>query len=423
MKTKRNTTIFNIGYLFILQALNFIIPLLLLPYLLKTLGPEKFGIISLAQAIAAYFTLLVDFGFNLSAVQRIAVNRNNVDEMFRIFWGTMYAKASICVICFFLNVILIYTVKEFYAIKEVIYIFFSTVIGLAIVPIWFFQGVERVKLVTIINVTIRILILPLTFIFVKKPGDYYISAIIQSACIVISGIISFCFVFRYYPIKLYRFNIKSILIEVKESWPVFVSNVAINIYSSSFVIILSFYSSKTAIAYYSTSDKIARALASLILLPVTQAVYPKISYLVTINRAKAIHLFKKTAIVASLILLGGCIMLFFFSSIIINFLGASYYNMLPLLKLMSIAPLLICMGGIFGQAGLLAFGDKKGFRDIILLCGSVSLVVVLILTMLFKEYGTAISMIITEFLVLLLMYRRCLKYILRPVGSSLTGNL
>ncbi|HOS29136.1 MAG TPA: oligosaccharide flippase family protein, partial [Deltaproteobacteria bacterium] len=55
----------NFGALTVMQAVQYIVPLIVLPYLVRVVGPAKFGIISFAQAIAYYFALLPDIGTNL----------------------------------------------------------------------------------------------------------------------------------------------------------------------------------------------------------------------------------------------------------------------------------------------------------------------------------------------------------------------
>ncbi|WP_320715401.1 oligosaccharide flippase family protein, partial [Enterobacter bugandensis] len=71
----------NIILLFFVQASNYLFPLLTLPYLMRVLGAENFGIVAMVQAWLQYIIIFVDYGFNFSATLLVSVNKNNQSKI------------------------------------------------------------------------------------------------------------------------------------------------------------------------------------------------------------------------------------------------------------------------------------------------------------------------------------------------------
>ncbi|MDO9573217.1 MAG: oligosaccharide flippase family protein, partial [Candidatus Omnitrophota bacterium] len=68
-----------------LQGINYILPLIVLPYLIRVIGIEKFGLIAFAQALVQYFMILTDYGFSLSATRKISLCADSDKKISAIF--------------------------------------------------------------------------------------------------------------------------------------------------------------------------------------------------------------------------------------------------------------------------------------------------------------------------------------------------
>src|SRR5436305_13451237 len=82
----------NIAALSLLQIVNYAVPLISVPYLVRVLHPAGFGLLSFAQAIILLFDIVTDYGFNLSATRTVAGCRDNRETLSRTFWVTLSAK-------------------------------------------------------------------------------------------------------------------------------------------------------------------------------------------------------------------------------------------------------------------------------------------------------------------------------------------
>jgi len=101
------TVLENFFSLSSLQGVNYILPLIVLPYLIRVLGPEKIGLIAFAQSFVQYFVILTDYGFNLSATRQIALYRERKEQLHQIFTSVLAVKLILVIIGFFLMMLIV----------------------------------------------------------------------------------------------------------------------------------------------------------------------------------------------------------------------------------------------------------------------------------------------------------------------------
>src|SRR3972149_11137370 len=91
-RKERKLVLHNFASLSVLQAITYVLPLLILPYLFRIIGPAKFGLISFAQALVQYFMILTEYGFGISATKEISLCQNKPSEVSQIFSAVMLVK-------------------------------------------------------------------------------------------------------------------------------------------------------------------------------------------------------------------------------------------------------------------------------------------------------------------------------------------
>jgi O-antigen/teichoic acid export membrane protein len=88
----------NVASLFSVQIANFLLPLLTVPYVVRIIGPDKLGLLNFSQAYVTYFSLLINYGFDMAAVRAIAANRDDKEATNRIFSQVLAGKALLWVL-------------------------------------------------------------------------------------------------------------------------------------------------------------------------------------------------------------------------------------------------------------------------------------------------------------------------------------
>src|SRR3989338_2581887 len=103
----------NVTSLSGLQVITYILPIVILPYLFRVIGPEKFGLISFAQAFVQYFMILTDYGFSVSATKEISLFRNEHAKVSEIFSSVMMVKVALAFLSFLILGTIVYFVHKF----------------------------------------------------------------------------------------------------------------------------------------------------------------------------------------------------------------------------------------------------------------------------------------------------------------------
>jgi PST family polysaccharide transporter len=394
----------NFISLSVLQAANYLLPLITLPYLVRVLGPEKYGLVSFAQAFVTYFMILTDYGFNLSATREISINRDNKKKVSEIFSSVMTIKAGLLIVSFMLMSIIVFSFGKFSRDWPIYYLTFGMVLGQVLFPVWFFQGMERMKYITVLNVTAKLIFTVAIFVFVHHMEDFLYVPLLNTLGYIIAGILSLWLIFRDFNIRFNLPSLSDIKHHLKEGWYIFLSQIQISLFSNTNTVILGLFTNNVAVGYYTMAEKLMRALA-MMQVPIVGSLFPHISELMIKNKNNVIKELKKIILYGSIIYIVILFLIFIFSkNIILILFGDKAKESILLFKIMCVIPLTIFLNNIFGTQILLNINKEKEFFKVLFVGGVLSVLLCILLSYFYGALGTAISMLIVEIYIMLGMF-------------------
>jgi polysaccharide transporter, PST family len=389
----------NFTSLSILQISNYIFPLITLPYLLRVLGPEKFGLMHFAAAFIGYFGLAVDYGFNLSIPREISIHREDKNKIAEIFSSVLILKICLLIISSVILLPLIFYIPLFQINTNIYLLSAILILGQVISPVWFFQGIERMHFITIITISVRALSVILIFIFIQTANDLSLLIFINSSAYVLIGIIGLIIVVSKFGmvIKWQPWNV--LVSYLRDGAAIFISSVSISLYTISNVFILGLLAGQTFVGYYSAADKIRLGVQS-IFSAVSQTIYPHLASLFKTSINDGLIFVKKTLFKAGTPLLIICTLIFILSEeIILLVAGADYTASIIVLRILAFLPFIIFLSNLAGIQVMINAGYQNQFTKIILTASALSLILSFILVPIYQEVGTSISVLLTEILV------------------------
>jgi polysaccharide transporter, PST family len=394
--TSRGNRIFsNFMALGILQGTNFLLPVLVMPFVIKKIGADGYGVVAVAQGVMLFFVTVSEYGFNLTATRALALHRNDVSKNAKLFFTVLAAKMVICLVLFGALLLLITLVPFFKSHFQLYLLGFTYVIGQSLLVSWFFQGVEKMEYITIYALLARLLFVALVFVFIGQRSDHRFFIFYMGIGSVVAGVMSIFQAIRLCKLPIVRPLWSDIKHELKEGWSVMLSYISINTFLTINVFILRLFTNDLIAGYYSVAEKIILATRQIPVL-FAQVIYPPLCQLMEKGTASTRRFFKSVYVPFLLLVLLATLLLFAFAPFIISlFLGHDSGNAVMLLRLFCLAPVIVCLHIPASQL-LMAANQKKRYLRVLTWATLINLTCNLLLVQVWGSVGTVISVLLTE---------------------------
>jgi len=353
----------NFFSLSVLQAANYILPLITLPYLIRVIGVEYFGLLTFSSATVSYLSILTDYGFNLTATREISIHRDNKAKVIDIFSSVMSIKVILMFVSFILLTILVFSFEKFSKDALVYFLTFGIVVGQVLFPVWFFQGMERMKYITYLNILSKVIFTIAIFVFVQEQSDFYLVPLLTSVGFLVAGIWSLYLVKKEFGVRFELQTVDTIKHHLVEGWHVFVSRFYVSLYTTTNVILLGLFTNNTAVGYYSIAEKIVVAIGGLFE-PANQTIYPYLARKYNENFNQFVQLLKKISFIFLIISFSFLVVSEIFKNEIVYLITGEYnLEVVSLLSIFLIRIMLFPFGPLFSNA-LIIMQRKSEFMKV-----------------------------------------------------------
>ena len=393
--------IVNFFSLSLINGVSYIIALFLIPYLLYVLGEERYGSYLFIYVISQYLMLVGNYGFKFSATRLISVHRDDRKKVNEIFNATMWARLLLTMPALLVGFVAVYFLMD--SDDVLMYLFaLGMVFGDILIPSWLFQGMEQMKYLTIATVVSKLVFALLIFVFIRSQEQYIYVLLLHSLGYIASGLLSLLLAVKQFGIRLGFTTFTAIKEQIKNGWHIFVSNIGMELYRNSNVVLLGILVGDAAAGIFGAVEKLVKALQTIInALPM--AIYPYVSRkFYNAGLSDNITNLKRMLKWAFSLLLPMAVTFALFSPLISLYLGLPNEIVGGIVWLISPALLFGCLNYIIGIVGLVNLGASGKFQTNIWIAGISSVAFMVLTCGQYSYYAAAAAWTWAEFVLFLL---------------------
>lgn len=271
MKSLKN----NFIYSSILTVSTYLFPLLVYPYISRTLGLSNIGIVNFVDNLVNYFVLISMMGITTVGVREIAAARSDKKKLSRTFIALLSLTGTTTLLALAALWIAMYTVPKLIPYQDLLYVGVIKLVFNLFLMEWFFMGMEDFRYITNRSILIKCLYVMCVFLFIKDSSDYKIYYILTTSMVVANALVNLI-----YSRKFVHYSFKGINIQPfrKAFFIMGIYVLLTNVYTSLNPVWLGFVTNTDEVGYFTTATKLHNIIMA-VLLSFTNILFPRVSNL------------------------------------------------------------------------------------------------------------------------------------------------
>ena len=370
------------------------------------MGIENFGISSVAFSVSFFYSMIVDYGFYITGVNKLSKEKDS-KNISSIITNIIYTKALIFLALLPLFLVIYYYLAtntlEWYVYLFSLFIPFASILNLS----WALQGLHRIKAWSLLTILGQVFYIIMIFMCIHKPEDVTIVNLFYGLGLLLSGLASLWYLSKNYFLKFKRIRRTAIIEELKGGYHFFLSN--IGNYTALYFLspLIGFLISYEMAGIYAIIEKIYNIARRPFAIYQT-FMLPKVSQQIQNSKELAKKTIKDTYKFVILFMLIEVVMVFIFKTQIITYFTDINVNLLENMLMISLIGIVLVLVNCPLFLYLIAMDKKQVLMRISLIAPIVGIIVGFILISTFGIIGSIITMLCIELfytITLWLVYR------------------
>lgn len=363
---------------------------------MRTFGLELFGTLALTKAISYYFTIFTQYGFPYSATRQIALNRDSRADYSAVFCTVQLIKIGILTLAAAALGGMTILSTTCASIGGALWLYFIVISSATLFPTWLFQGMERMGLMTALNIAQKMLFYTWMFLFIRSPEDFGLYLKVLAALEVLRLAIAHLICWYFWRPKLLWPSKKDLATQLRAGWHIFLSNLSIHSYSRLPTIFLGIYAGPESAGIYALGARISRSLLGLIE-PLVQAYFPIASRNIDANRAVGIAAgLRFLAVCICCVGSIGCALFAAAEPLTLALAGESLGEVKQIMRLFAFLPLIVIISNVFGLGMLVNLGHASDYSRVMIATGLVCLCALAWWIPAMGAFGAAFGVLLSE---------------------------
>jgi len=387
----------NAASLLLIHAVNYILPLVTIPYLARVLLPSGWGEVLFAQSFAVWLTVIVEYGFLFSATRDVARQANSPKELEIIVNSVNGAKILLVLVATLLATTAWIVLPQFQQAPLFLLLSWLAAVFQGLYPLWYFQGVLRMRRLAILSTFTRTIATGLTFLLVRNSTDGWIVLALQAAAIVAATLISLGWLYQEIPMR--RPQLEQVRKSLNEGKYMFTVSLAAAIYGLAGSFFVGLFTNPVQVGFYGGAERIHRIMTNLFAIA-GQALYPYMSQLVQGNPVRSIKVVRILFVLscgAGLVL--ALLTMVAAPQLVQVILGSGFEPASLILQIMSLQLILTGVSRVLGIQWMLPLGMDRQFNYLIVGGGLFNLLLIALLVPAWQSVGMAVAFVLTETLI------------------------